>query len=76
MGPREVDPAYFFAGDVPTYGQRVNPGDFTTLAYLRAGMNLNALLAINVGASAPLALRQAISNVPRHMPSPDPLRVD
>jgi hypothetical protein len=36
MGPREVDPAYFFAGDVPTYGQRVNPGDVTTLAYLRA----------------------------------------
>jgi hypothetical protein len=36
MGPREVDPAYFFAGDVPTYGQRVDPGDVTTLAYLRA----------------------------------------
>jgi hypothetical protein len=36
MGPREVDPGYFFAGDVATYGQRVNPGDFTALAYLRA----------------------------------------
>jgi hypothetical protein len=36
MGPRDVDPAYFFAGDVPTYGQRVNPGDVTTLTYLRA----------------------------------------
>jgi hypothetical protein len=36
MGPGEVDPAYFFAGDVPTYGRRVLPGDITTLAYLRA----------------------------------------
>jgi hypothetical protein len=36
MGPRDVEPAYFFAGDVPTYGQHVNPGDVTTLSYLRA----------------------------------------
>jgi hypothetical protein len=36
MGPRDVDPAYFFAGDVPTYGQRVNPDEVTALAYLRA----------------------------------------
>ncbi len=36
MGPREVDPSYFFAGEVPTYGQRVNTDDLTKLAYLRA----------------------------------------
>jgi hypothetical protein len=36
MGPREVGPSYFFAGEVPTYGQRVLPGDLTRLAYLRA----------------------------------------
>lgn len=36
MGPREVNPAYFFAGDVPTYGQRLNSDEVTTLAYLRA----------------------------------------
>jgi hypothetical protein len=36
MGPRKVDPSYFFAGEVPTYGQRVLPGDLTRLAYLRA----------------------------------------
>ena len=36
MGSRDVDPAYFFADDVPTYGQRVNPDDVTALAYLRA----------------------------------------
>jgi hypothetical protein len=36
MGPREVDPSYFFAGNVPTYGQRVSPDEVTALAYLRA----------------------------------------
>jgi hypothetical protein len=36
VGPRDVDPAYFFSGEVPTYGQAVSPGDVTTLAYLRA----------------------------------------
>lgn len=36
MGPREVDPAYFFAGEVPTYGQDVGAGDRAALAYLRA----------------------------------------
>jgi hypothetical protein len=36
MGPRYVDPAYFFAGDVPTYGQRLIPDEVTKLAYLRA----------------------------------------
>jgi len=36
MGPREPDPTYFFAGDVPTYGQRLSPDEVTTLAYLRA----------------------------------------
>lgn len=36
MGALDVDPAYFFEGDVATYGQRVNPVDVTALAYLRA----------------------------------------
>jgi hypothetical protein len=36
MGSREVDPAYFFAGGIPTYGQDVSAGDATVLAYLRA----------------------------------------
>jgi len=36
MDPRQVDPTYFFAGDVPTYGQRLRPDEVTTLAYLRA----------------------------------------
>jgi hypothetical protein len=41
IGPRDVDPAYFFAGDVPTYGQRVNPGDVTTLTYMRAARRVD-----------------------------------
>jgi hypothetical protein len=41
IGPRDVDPAYFFAGDVPTYGQRVDPGDVTTLAYVRAARRVD-----------------------------------
>jgi hypothetical protein len=34
MGPRGVDPAHFFAGDVPTYGQRLHPDEVTILACL------------------------------------------
>ena len=36
MGSRDIDPAYFFAGEVPTYGQTVSPNDVIVLAYLRA----------------------------------------
>jgi hypothetical protein len=36
MGSRDADPAFFFAGKVPIYGQAVDPDDLTTLAYLRA----------------------------------------
>jgi hypothetical protein len=35
-GPRDVNPAYFFAGDVATYGQPVTPDGKVVLAYLRA----------------------------------------
>jgi hypothetical protein len=36
MGARKVDPSYFFAGDVPIYGQSLSADDVTSLAYLRA----------------------------------------
>ncbi len=36
VGPKDVDQSYFFAGDVPLYGQRVRADDITMLAYLRA----------------------------------------
>jgi hypothetical protein len=35
-GPKDVDQAYFFGGDVATYGQRVSVNDNALLAYLRA----------------------------------------
>ncbi len=35
-GPKAVDQAYFFAGDVAVYGQRVSADDAALLAYLRA----------------------------------------
>jgi len=36
LGSRDVDPSYFFTGDVDTYGQSVNADEVTALAYLRA----------------------------------------
>src|SRR5687768_8601600 len=36
MGSRDTDPADFFAGEVPTYGQTVSPDDAIALTYLRA----------------------------------------
>jgi hypothetical protein len=36
VGPKDVGQAYFFAGDVPVYGQRLGADDVTMLAYLRA----------------------------------------
>ncbi|MBV8929338.1 MAG: hypothetical protein JO152_09460 [Mycobacteriaceae bacterium] len=36
VGARDSDPAYFFAGDVPTFGRSASANDSTALAYLRA----------------------------------------
>ena len=33
---RDIDPAYFFGGEIPTYGRTVSPDDVATLSYLRA----------------------------------------
>jgi hypothetical protein len=35
-GSRGGDPAFFFAGDVPSYGQTVSNNDKIALAYMRA----------------------------------------
>lgn len=51
-------------------------GGFLALAYLRSGMSLNALLAMNVGASAPLALRQVVSAAPSPPMPSDPRAVN
>jgi hypothetical protein len=36
VGPRAVDPAFFFAGPVPNYALRITPQEGATLTYLRA----------------------------------------
>lgn len=36
VGVRQVDPSFFFAGEVPVYGQTVSNNDTIQLAYLRA----------------------------------------
>jgi len=51
-------------------------GAMLVLAYERSGMKLSALVAMNVGASAPLVLRQFTSAVPRQPTPPDPSKVD
>lgn len=50
-------------------------GALLTVAYVRSGANLTALLAINIGASAPLALRRLTGAVPKTVPL-DPNRID
>jgi hypothetical protein len=40
-GPRDVDPAAFFAGAVPTYGQSLTDRELATRAYLRAMRRLD-----------------------------------
>ena len=51
-------------------------GGVIALAYARSGTTLNALLAIQIGASAPLVLRKARDLVPPPTEPPDPARVD
>jgi hypothetical protein len=46
-GPREVDQAYFFAGQVPVYGQTVSANDVTALAYLRAMRRIDVCGLLN-----------------------------
>ncbi|HEX9175747.1 MAG TPA: hypothetical protein VF874_06485 [Mycobacterium sp.] len=36
IGPKDVDQSFFFAGDVPVYGQQLSADDISYLAYLRA----------------------------------------
>ena len=54
----------------------VAAGGVIALAYVRSGFALNAILAINVGASAPLLLRQAVAGSPRPGSSPPPDRIN
>jgi len=54
---------------------KVFAGGVVVLAYDRSGMSLNAIVAMNVGASAPLALKTVSGAIPRHT-IPDPRSVN
>ncbi len=54
---------------------KVLAGGIVVLAYDRSGMSLNAIVAMNVGASAPLALKTVSGAIPRRT-TPDPSSVN
>jgi hypothetical protein len=51
-GPTDVDQAFFFAGDVPAYGQRVSDDDIARMAYLRAVRRIDVCGLLTGGALA------------------------
>ncbi len=52
-------------------------GGVIAVAYARSGTTLNAILAIQIGASAPLIFRKLTENVIPDTPKPpDPSRID
>ena len=51
-------------------------GGVLVFAHSRYGTELNPFLAMNVGASAPLAFRKLSEVVPRTPTAPDPNRID
>lgn len=51
-------------------------GGIVALAYARSGTTLNAVLAMQIGASAPLIIRKARDLVPPKPEPPDPTRID
>ncbi len=51
-------------------------GAVVAVAYARSGTSLSPILAIQVGASAPLILRKLRQTVPDEPGAPDPAKVD
>ena len=51
-------------------------GGGIAVAYARSGITLNAILAIQIGASAPLIFRKLTETVPETPEPPDPARID
>jgi hypothetical protein len=51
-------------------------GALIAVAYSRSGTALNPILAIQVGASAPLILRKLREAVPEEQRPPDPTKID
>lgn len=51
-------------------------GGGIAVAYARSGSTLNAILAIQIGASAPLILRKLTETLPEEPKVPDPAKVN
>ncbi len=51
-------------------------GGVIAVAYSKSGTTLNAILAIQIGASAPLIFRKLLETVPDTPKRPDPTRID
>lgn len=51
-------------------------GGGIAVAYASSGITLNAILAIQIGASAPLILRKLSGTIPETPKPPDPARID
>jgi hypothetical protein len=57
-------------------GVMVFLGGGMAVAYARSDTKLNAILAIQIGASAPLILRKLSETIPEAPKPPDPAKVD
>ena len=51
-------------------------GGGIAVAYAQSGTTLNAILAIQIGASAPLIFRKLSETIPYAPPPPDPAKID
>lgn len=51
-------------------------GGIVTVAYAKSGTTLNAILAIQIGASAPLIFRKLTETIPESPKPPDPAKID
>jgi hypothetical protein len=51
-------------------------GGVIAVAYAKSGTTLNAMLAIQIGASTPLIFRKLSENIPDRPEPPDPSRID
>ena len=57
-------------------GAMVIIGGLVAVAYARSGTTLNAILALQIGASAPLIFRKLSETIPETPKPPDPERID
>jgi len=51
-------------------------GGLIAVAYAKSGTTLNAILAIQIGASAPLIFRKLSETIPEPPRPPDPTKID